>query len=192
MNASSEPFGTRARWTFLAAFILGLAAGPAFAHHDSGGGGGGSNQCEQSDQRTDETTPVSGQRTNPCNNDQIMFQGSRRTTTRDKVKRDCSVESFQQLKTDASGMGAFATYKIFEEFQDSFRFGPRRPTIHIHREDERIIATKETLLGKQTDEAASFFHTLHTKTETSADGRRTRTHSHENTRCKRDDHGHDD
>lgn len=180
--------GTRAwrRWPCAAAIAVFLAVPTAYAS-----GGGSSNQCEPIEQHEDDTQPTSGQKTNPCNGDEILFQGTRRTKTKDRVHRNCSVDSFQMLRTDAKGQGAFASYKIFEEFQDQFRFGPRRPTITIHREDERIIALKATLMGQVEDAAASFFHTLRTKTETSADGRRTRRHEEERTRCKRDDN-HDD
>jgi hypothetical protein len=176
-------------WSCAAALAIVLTPA-AFAN--GGGGGGGGNQCTQSETRSDETQPTSQQRSNPCNNDNFLFNGTFRTQTRDKTKGDCSVESRQLQQTNGEGTGLFATYKVREEVLDVFRFGPRRPTIFIHREDQRIIAEKETPLGKQTDQAASFFHTLRTKDEISADGTRTKSHRFERTRCKRDERGHDD
>ena len=160
----------------LAALVLALGLAPVQAASES---------CQPAEQSSDTGPQTFAEpKNNPCNGDEIAFQGTTRTETRDRIKGDCSVEMRSRLRTDAKGLGATLTeYKLQEDFASVVRFGGKRPEQLIDRKDQRIIAQKAGI----TDEAASWFFTERTQSTTNADGTRTQTNTRTRCRCKRDD-----
>lgn len=167
-------------WPCAAATALLVVTSVAFAN------GGSTNGCNASPERGDTgPQPFKGSVFNQCNADTVNFSGTQREQTRTDIKRDCSSESRVRVQTEGEGTGIQAEYRVREDQTTVTRLRPDQSPSRIKEHlDHRIIAQRETPVGRQTDLAASMFFTSHSETRPD-DPRHNRTHSR--CRCKRED-----